>query len=74
MITAEQPSGTQPEIEEGYNYGFLDEATKRMIRRTILTALSIPGYQVPFGSREMPMAYGWGHRRRSAVRFASGPR
>ncbi|MEO0871540.1 MAG: alpha-D-ribose 1-methylphosphonate 5-phosphate C-P-lyase PhnJ [Pseudomonadota bacterium] len=60
MITAQKPADTQPEIEAGYNYGFLDEATKRMIRRTILTALSIPGYQVPFGSREMPMAYGWG--------------
>ncbi|MEL6486727.1 MAG: alpha-D-ribose 1-methylphosphonate 5-phosphate C-P-lyase PhnJ, partial [Pseudomonadota bacterium] len=60
MITAQKPVDTQPEIEAGYNYGFLDEATKRMIRRTILTALSIPGYQVPFGSREMPMAYGWG--------------
>lgn len=49
-----------PEIEEGYNYAYLDEATKRMIRRTILKALAIPGYQVPFGSREMPMPYGWG--------------
>ena len=49
-----------PSIEEGYNYGYLDEATKRMLRRTILKALAIPGYQVPFGSREMPMPYGWG--------------
>ncbi|MGF1455183.1 MAG: alpha-D-ribose 1-methylphosphonate 5-phosphate C-P-lyase PhnJ [Alphaproteobacteria bacterium] len=45
---------------EGYNYAYLDEATKRMIRRVILKALAIPGYQVPFGSREMPMPYGWG--------------
>ena len=50
----------QPRIEEGYNYGYLDEATKRMLRRTMLKALAIPGYQVPFGSREMPMPYGWG--------------
>lgn len=49
-----------PVIEEGYNYAYLDEATKRMIRRVILKALAIPGYQVPFGSREMPMPYGWG--------------
>lgn len=44
----------------GYNYAYLDEQTKRMIRRAILKAVSIPGYQVPFGSREMPMPYGWG--------------
>ncbi|MEJ1715137.1 alpha-D-ribose 1-methylphosphonate 5-phosphate C-P-lyase PhnJ, partial [Escherichia coli] len=23
-------------------------------------AIAIPGYQVPFASREMPMPYGWG--------------
>lgn len=45
---------------EDYNYGYLDEQTKRMIRRSILKALAIPGYQVPFGSREMPVPYGWG--------------
>jgi alpha-D-ribose 1-methylphosphonate 5-phosphate C-P lyase len=31
-----------------------------MIRRSILKAVAIPGYQVPFGSREMPLPYGWG--------------
>ncbi|BCL68087.1 alpha-D-ribose 1-methylphosphonate 5-phosphate C-P-lyase PhnJ [Vibrio nigripulchritudo] len=45
---------------QGYNYGYLDEQTKRMIRRAILKAVAIPGYQVPFGGREMPMPYGWG--------------
>ncbi len=44
----------------GYNFAFLDEQTKRMIRRAILKAVAIPGYQVPFGSREMPLPYGWG--------------
>ena len=44
----------------GYNFAYLDEQTKRMIRRTILKAVAIPGYQVAFGSREMPLAYGWG--------------
>ncbi|HEV7799680.1 MAG TPA: alpha-D-ribose 1-methylphosphonate 5-phosphate C-P-lyase PhnJ, partial [Burkholderiales bacterium] len=44
----------------GYNYAYLDEQTKRMIRRAILKAVAIPGYQVPFGSREMPLPYGWG--------------
>ena len=44
----------------GYNFAYLDEQTKRMIRRAILKAVAIPGYQVPFGSREMPLPYGWG--------------
>ena len=49
-----------PEILEGYNFAYLDEQTKRMIRRATLKAVAIPGYQVPFGSREMPLPYGWG--------------
>jgi alpha-D-ribose 1-methylphosphonate 5-phosphate C-P lyase len=44
----------------GYNFAYLDEDTKRMIRRAILKAVAIPGHQVPFGSREMPLPYGWG--------------
>jgi alpha-D-ribose 1-methylphosphonate 5-phosphate C-P lyase len=44
----------------GYNFAYLDEQTKRMIRRALLKAIAIPGYQVPFASREMPMPYGWG--------------
>ena len=44
----------------GYNFAYLDEQTKRMLRRAILKAIAIPGYQVPFGSREMPLSYGWG--------------
>ncbi len=43
-----------------YTFAYLDEQTKRMIRRAILKGLAIPGYQVPFASREMPMPYGWG--------------
>ena len=46
--------------ETGYNFAYLDEGTKRMIRRAILKAIAIPGYQVPFAAREMPMPYGWG--------------
>jgi alpha-D-ribose 1-methylphosphonate 5-phosphate C-P lyase len=45
---------------KGYNFAFLDEAAKREIRRKILKAIAIPGYQVPFGSRELPIARGWG--------------
>ncbi len=44
----------------GYNFAYLDEQTKRMIRRALLKAIAVPGYQVPFASREMPMPYGWG--------------
>ncbi len=43
-----------------FNFAYLDERSKRMIRRAILKAVAIPGYQVPFGSREMPLPYGWG--------------
>jgi alpha-D-ribose 1-methylphosphonate 5-phosphate C-P lyase len=46
--------------DEHYNFGYLDESTKRMLRRALLKAVAIPGYQVPFGSREMPLPYGWG--------------
>jgi alpha-D-ribose 1-methylphosphonate 5-phosphate C-P lyase len=47
-------------VTSGYNFAYLDEQTKRMIRRAILKAVAIPGYQVPFASREMPLPYGWG--------------
>lgn len=51
---------TKVNHDPGYNFGYLDEQTKRMIRRAILKAIAVPGYQVPFASREMPMPYGWG--------------
>lgn len=43
-----------------YNFAFLNEQAKREIRRKILKAVAIPGYQVPFGSQELPIARGWG--------------
>jgi alpha-D-ribose 1-methylphosphonate 5-phosphate C-P lyase len=46
--------------DQAYNFAYLDEQTKRMIRRAILKGIAVPGYQVPFASREMPMPYGWG--------------
>ncbi|PWR21428.1 alpha-D-ribose 1-methylphosphonate 5-phosphate C-P-lyase PhnJ [Zavarzinia aquatilis] len=46
--------------DSGYNFAYLDEQTKRMIRRALLKAVAVPGYQVPFASREMPLPYGWG--------------
>ncbi|MBV9246286.1 MAG: alpha-D-ribose 1-methylphosphonate 5-phosphate C-P-lyase PhnJ [Methylobacteriaceae bacterium] len=54
------PVGRRTGSADGYNFAYLDEQTKRMIRRAILKAVAIPGYQVPFASREMPMPYGWG--------------
>ncbi|MFW6022591.1 MAG: alpha-D-ribose 1-methylphosphonate 5-phosphate C-P-lyase PhnJ [Halanaerobiaceae bacterium] len=42
------------------NFAFIDENSKREIRRSILKAIAIPGYQVPFASRELPIARGWG--------------
>ncbi len=43
-----------------YNFAFLDEGSKREFRRRMLKAVAIPGYQVPFASRELPLAKGWG--------------
>ena len=48
------------EMNKSYNFAFLDEGSKREIRRCILKAIAIPGYQVPFGSRELPIGRGWG--------------
>lgn len=47
-------------MKGGYNFAYLDEGSKREIRRAALKAVAIPGYQVPFASREMPIARGWG--------------
>jgi alpha-D-ribose 1-methylphosphonate 5-phosphate C-P lyase len=46
--------------DPGFNFAYLDEQTKRSIRRALLKAVAIPGHQIPFSSREMPMSYGWG--------------
>lgn len=43
-----------------YPFALLDEQSKREIRRAILKGISIPGYQVPFASRELPIGRGWG--------------
>src|SRR3989344_1985808 len=53
------PADAAP-VDGHFTFAYLDERTKRMIRRAILKAVAIPGYQVPFGSREMPLPYGWG--------------
>ena len=60
--------------DPGYNFAYLDESTKRMIRRAILKAVAIPGHQVPFGSREMPLPYGWGTGGIQVTAAILGPR
>lgn len=48
------------QAESGYSFGFIDEFAKKEIRRSVLKAIAIPGYQVPYSSREMPMGRGFG--------------
>lgn len=48
------------ERETLYNFGYIDEDSKREVRRKLLKAVAIPGHQVPFASRDLPIARGWG--------------
>lgn len=43
-----------------FSYGFLDASAKREIRRKTLKAIAVPGCQMPYASREVPIARGWG--------------
>ncbi|MCF4099275.1 alpha-D-ribose 1-methylphosphonate 5-phosphate C-P-lyase PhnJ [Maritalea mediterranea] len=45
---------------EAVSYGFLDASAKRELRRKMLKAVAVPGCQMPYASREVPMARGWG--------------
>jgi len=47
-------------LTSAYNFAFIDENTKKEIRRKLLKAIAVPGYQVPYSSPEMPIARGWG--------------
>ena len=47
-------------VTSAYAWAYLDEDSKREVRRALLSAVCIPGHQVPFASREMPVARGWG--------------
>jgi len=60
--------------DDNFNFAYLDERSKRMIRRAILKAVAIPGHQVPFGSREMPLPYGWGTGGIQVTASIIGPR
>jgi alpha-D-ribose 1-methylphosphonate 5-phosphate C-P lyase len=54
------PGYELPDTDAAYTFGFLDEYAKREVRRCILKAICIPGYQTPYASREMPMGRGFG--------------
>ncbi len=62
------------ERDPNVNFAYLDERTKRMIRRALLKAVCIPGHQVAFGSREMPLPYGWGTGGIQVTASILGPR
>ena len=47
MSTETQDDGLE------YNFAYLDEQTKRMIRRALLKAVAVPGYQAEFRSRPL---------------------
>lgn len=52
--------GTASERETLYNFAFIDEDSKREVRRKLLKAVALPGHLVPFASRDLPIARGWG--------------
>ncbi len=53
-----RPETRSPKPEA--RFGFLDAFAVREIRRGLLKALAVPGYQVPYASREMPIGRGFG--------------
>lgn len=72
--TEDWTAGSEIAALAEYNFAYLDEQTKRMVRRAILKGIAIPGYQVPFASREMPMPYGWGTGGVQVTAAVIGPR
>ena len=54
-MTLNADPNSSADTDAVYNFAYLAEQTKRMIRRALLKAVAIPGYQVPFAAREMPM-------------------
>jgi alpha-D-ribose 1-methylphosphonate 5-phosphate C-P lyase len=59
---------------QDYSYGFLDEFAKRELRRRMLKAIALPGHQVPYASRELPIARGWGTGGLQVTLSVAGPR
>ena len=77
-MTAQTPSS--PTLKDlahpwqDHSYAFLDESSKRELRRTMLKAVALPGYQVPYASREVPIARGWGTGGLQATLSLIGPK
>jgi alpha-D-ribose 1-methylphosphonate 5-phosphate C-P lyase len=46
MPNPETDNGQQTTDELGFNFAYLDEQTKRSIRRSLLKAVAIPGHQI----------------------------
>ena len=66
-------AGVRDLLDERRGDAVMDAAATREIRRAILTAIAVPGYQVPFGSREMPVARGWGSGGLQVTLALAGP-
>ena len=64
----------KPSIDQTYNFAYLDEQTKRMIRRAILKAIATPGYQVPFCEPRDADALWLGYGRYSGYRVSDRAR
>ncbi|MEZ4617502.1 MAG: alpha-D-ribose 1-methylphosphonate 5-phosphate C-P-lyase PhnJ [Caldilineaceae bacterium] len=73
LILAQLAAPQVAQQKSGYAYGFLDEFAKREVRRRILKAIAIPGYQVPYASRELPIARGWGTGGLQVTLSVTGP-
>lgn len=58
--TQQTLQGEEGGREALYNFGFIDEDSKREVRRKLLKAIALPGHLVPFASRDLPIARGWG--------------
>lgn len=58
---------------QDYSYGFLDEFARRELRRRILKGIAVPGHQVPYASRELPIARGWGTGGLQVTLSVAGP-
>ena len=58
--TDSEPQEAANERELLYNFAFIDEDSKREIRRKLLKAVALPGHLIPFASRDLPIARGWG--------------
>jgi alpha-D-ribose 1-methylphosphonate 5-phosphate C-P lyase len=71
MTTSKLAALAKPQV--GYSYAFMDAFAKRELRRRMLKAVAIPGYQVPYASRELPIARGWGTGGLQATLSLVGP-